>query len=607
MLTEAELELWGAHWRRTFAAVGGFKEEAEWKPTANDFTPTPYSITPNGLPSPTASDHKNDPPRPLEPHPWVQDRNIVGYPTAAELVKRLEVVEREQERKKRHRHKQTGTGSGSYDKMSDYDLDCIMSDGSSEWSRSGSGSTTPAILDSKLIQDERSLVESRLVESQSHLSPEWFDTLKAEDMGPLDHYSNLESDGWQDSRDSTTPAIPGSPVSEPTQAQRTALESLLNNSPSQSLDKSSITSTQESTKTVKRKLDSSPSTQLKKRKTCASDGPESPTALLGEAACSTASPSAAAPPASNLIGTLARNAGMEVRRRSKKSSKSKRKRTVKSGASISQISNGDGLIEQMHCEPANEVMATPDHQSPAESNSKTSISRPQIIEASCPKSNTEPLSPLEDLNSDLIDGDGSVDVVDHALNEVLPEADSEQLKWKEEEKTGSSSQHPVHRDTMDHRRSPKVSRHGRDKQKQTVQVVIYQPYARPGRSKDHSPNMNNPNKIQKPKQQNSPARSTRSKTDPDTPFVQLNQKGKQSYIDQALEEKKAEEEAERQRKVEARYWRWHKKQEQEKKNMQRVWKEWFDEQDDEFERRQAARGEVVSNFRFYGGYVGGAR
>ena len=606
-MDEAELELWGAHWRRTFAAVGGFKEEAEWKPTLNDLTPSSYSITPDGLPSPTASDHKNDPPRPHEPHPWAQDKKIIGYPTGAELVKRLEVVERDQERKKRHRHKQAATGSCSHDMMSDYDLDCMMSDGSSGCSRSGSGNNTPAVLDSNLTQDERSLVESLLVESQSHPSPGWFDTLREEDMGPSDHYSNLEREGSQDSRDSATPAIPGSPVSEPTQAQRAALESLRDSSPSHSLDNLSNNSTRESTKTLKRELDSSPLIQLKKRKTCASDGLKSSTPPLGEAV-KRASPTVLEAPASNPLGTLARNAGMKVRRQSKKSTKSKRKQTVKSGTSSSQSSSGDGLTEEMHCEPTKEVKATPEGKSPAEFNSERSVPLPQITEASCPTGKTALLSPLADMDPDLTDGNDSGEAVGHGLKEVLPEVSRDQLKQKEVENIGSSSQHLVHGDKVNHRRSPKVSRPGREKQKQTVQVVIYQPYRCPGSSKGQSPNMKNPNKTQNPQQKsNSPARSTRSKTDPDTPFVQLNQKGKQSFIDQALEAKRVEEEAERQRKVTRRYWRWHKKQKREKKSMQRVWKEWFDEQDDDFERQQAARGEVVSNFRFYGGYVGGAR
>ncbi|KAG6994193.1 hypothetical protein G7Y79_00046g082440 [Physcia stellaris] len=565
----------GAHWRRTFAAVGGFKEEAEWKPTLNDLTPSPYSITPDGLPSPTASDHKNDPSRPHEPHPWAQDQKIVGYPTGAELVKRLEVVEREQERKKRHRHKQTGAGSGSHDMMSDYDLDCILSDGSSEWSQSGSGNKTPAVLDSKLTQDERSLVESLIVESESHPSPGWFDTLREEDMGPSDHYSNLEREGSQDSRDSATPAIPGSPVSEPTQAQRAALESLRDSSPLPSPDTSSNRSTQESTKTLKRDVDSSPLIQLKKRMTSASDGLKSSTAPLGEAACGTASPTALEASASNPVGALARNAGMEVRRRSKKASKSKRKQTAKFGAGVSQISTGHDSIEQMHCEPANEVMATP--------NGKAKTALP---------------SPLVDMTPTATNGDDSIEVVGHGSKDVLPELSRDQSKEKGERKTDSSFQGPLYRETMNHRRSPQVSRPGREKQKQTVQVVIYQPYAQPGSSKAQSSTMNNPKKTQKSQKPNSPARSTRSKTDPDTPFVQLNQKGKQSYIDQALEDKKAEEEAERQRKVERRYWRWHKKQKREKKNMRRVWKEWFDEQDDEFERRQAARGKWFPIFGF---------
>lgn len=593
------MELWGAHWKRTFAAVGGFKEEAEWKPTANDFTPTPYSMTPNGLLSPTASDHGNDPPRPHEPHPWAQNRTIVGLPTGAEIVKRLEVVEREQERKKRKRYRQTGTDDGA----SDCDLDCIMSDGSSEWSRNGSGSTTPAILDSNLTQDERSLVASLLEGSRSVPSPEWIDTPIEENPGSLEQHSNLSDDGWQDSRDITTPTVPDSPISEPTQAQQAALKSLLNSSQSESLEKSSNTSAQESTKTSKRKSDSSPSTQLKKRKTCAPDEK----APLGEAAGCTASPTALEAPPSKPIGTLARHAAMEVRKRSKISSKSKRKQTLKSGASRSQISSGNGPIERTRCEPANEVMASPNGKSPAEIVSGRSLPPPQIIEEPCPRSKTGLLSPLEDLNPGPTNGDSSVDVVGHGLKDILPEVSRDQSTLQNEEKTDSSSQRSLYRDTLNHRKPPKPSRHGREKQKQTVQVVIYQPYARPGPSKGQSPKTNNSKKIQKPQHQNSPARSTRSKTDPETPFVALNQKGKQSYIDQALEEKKAEEEAKLQRKVDARYWRWHKKQKQDKKNMQRVLREWFDEQDDEFERQQAARGEVVSNSRFYGGYVEGAR
>ena len=596
MLDEAQMELWGAHWRRTFAAVGGFREAEEWKPTGNDFTPTPYSMTPNGLPSPAASDHRNDHPRPHEPHPWGQNRTNVGLSTTgAELVKRLEAIEREQERKKRKRYKETGTDSGA----SDYDLDCIMSDVSSEWSRS----TTPEILDSNLTQDERSLVASLLEGSRSVPSPQWIDTPIEENPGTSEQHSNLSGDGWQYSRDSTLPAVPGSPVSEPTEAQRAALESLLNGSQSESLDKSSNTSTQESTKTLKRKPDSPPSTRLKKRRTCAPDEK----APLGEAAGCTASSTALGAPASNLIGILAKHAGIEARKRSKIPSKSKRKQTLESGASRSQISSGNGPIEQTRREPANEVMVTPNGKSPAEIVSERSLPPLQIIEESCPGSKTELLSPLEDPNPDLTNRDSSVDVVGHGLKEALPEVSTDKSKQQEEGKTGRSSQGPLYRDTVDSRESPKASRHGREKQKQTVQVVIYQPYARPGRSKGQSPKTNTPKKIQKSQQQNFPARSTRSKTDPDTPFVALNQNGKQSFVDQALEEKKAEEEAELQRKVDARYWRWHKKQKQDKKNMQRVYREWFDEQDDEFERQQAARGEVVSNFRFYGGYVEGAR
>lgn len=653
-----ERERWVEHFKRVFSVIGGIQEAWTWKSDINDLTPTPFSVTPTGMLSPGASEHGENSPRPRPHRPVLEN---VGYPTAAELIKRLEGVEREQERKQRKQRNKTRLSPGTYDRLHDYDVDCTMSDLSSKGSQGSSSSNTPACLSphsSELTEDQRSFLESLLIETQSNLCQDSLDTPIKMEMGTSRRHLDLSSKGCGDGSSSTTPATPGSPVSEPTQAQRAFLEGLLNKPQLHSLKNSSNTSTNKIVKTLKRESDSSPSSQPKKPKTCAYKGTESSTAPLGEASYDLASTSALETPQSNPIGTLARNAGQEVRRRSNEF-RNKPKRTVNSRTLRSKISTGDGLLEQIKCEPAMEVMDTSDGEYPVQNNSKSSDAPTQRSEASWPPSKAELLALIEDYNRDPINENASVDIVDHELEEVPQEIKKDQSNLKEEPTISSTSQGSSCPDTVDRGRSPKVARHGREKQKQTVQVVIYQPYARPGRSKGSSvtdshqqkmpqhqiselssttsttaqalranspqqtktsdragrqslvnsdqqppkppPNMKTPKRLEKPQQQNSPARSTRSKTHPTTLFVELNQVGN------AIKAKDAKEEAEHQRYLEARDRRWYKKQKQEKENMQRARKEWFDEQDDEFQRQQAAKGEEVSGYRFYGGYTGSAR